>query len=155
MTAAMVQAMTSSKAESLHSIERELRVLLRRVRRRSATNAHSIHPELQPTAYSILLHVLENEPARAAHIVDHLGIDKGAVSRNVAQLVGLGFLERTTDPSDGRAQTLVASDLGRQRVAELQRQRRSDVAGRLDSWTEAELEQFVERLVRYNASLEA
>lgn len=151
----MVQAMTSSKTESLHSIERELRVLLRRVRRQSAVNARSIHPALQPTAYAILLHVLENEPARAAHVVEHLGIDKGAVSRHVAQLVELGFIERTTDLLDRRAQTLVASDLGRRSVADLHQQRRSEIADRLSSWTEDELGQFVERLARYNATLEA
>jgi DNA-binding MarR family transcriptional regulator len=154
MSQAMVQAMSSSKDELLQSIEGELRVLLRRVRRQSAANARSIHPELQPTAYAILLYMLENGSARAAQIVDHLGIDKGSVSRNVAQLVDLGFVERTADPVDARAQTLVGSELGRRRVAELHRQRRSDFAGRLDGWTEAELEQFVERLARYNASLE-
>jgi DNA-binding MarR family transcriptional regulator len=155
MSPATVQAMTTSKTESLHDIERELWVLLRRVRRQSAANARSIHPELQPTAYAILLHVLEHDTARAAHVVDQLGIDKGAVSRNVTHLVELGFLERANDPLDGRAQTLVASDLGRQLVADLRRRRRSDIAGRLESWTEEELGQFVEQLGRYNASLEA
>ena len=144
----------TSKVESLRSIERELGVLLRRVRRQSAANARAIHPELQPTAYAVLLYVLEQEPARAAHIVDDLGIDKGAVSRQIAQLERLGLIERTTDPLDGRAQTLVVSDLGRRRIDALQEERRSVFAGRLASWTAPELVQFAERLNRYNASLE-
>ena len=147
--------MTSSKADSLRAIENELGVLLRRVRRQSAVNARRIHPELQPTAYAILRHVLEGQPARAAHIVDQLGIDKGAVSRGVAQLERLGLIERTTDPLDGRAQSLVVSDLGRKRVETLTRERRAVFAGRLASWSDAELAQFAERLGRYNASLEA
>ncbi|HET6625824.1 MAG TPA: MarR family transcriptional regulator [Nocardioidaceae bacterium] len=147
--------MTSSKAESLRSIEAELRVLLRRVRRQSAANARSIHPELQPTAYAILLHVLEHEPARAAHIVEHLGIDKGAVSRGVATLERLGLIARAADPVDGRAYTLVVTDLGRERLRALDRERRAVFADRLASWTEPELAQFVERLRRYNASLES
>lgn len=150
-----LQAITRGEAESLRGIERELATLFRRIRRQTELNARRIHPELQPTGYSILLHVLDRGPARAAHIVDDLGIDKGAVSRHVAQLAALGLIERTTDPSDGRAQTLVVSDLGRSRIAALRRERRSDFAGRLAGWTEGELAQFAERLGRYNASLES
>ena len=151
---AKVHAMSSKKSESLRSIERELGVLLRRVRRQSAANARAIHPELQPTAYAVLMYLQEQGTTRATHIVDALGIDKGAVSRQVAQLERLGLIERTTDPWDGRAQTLVVSELGRKRVEALQEERRSVFAGRLASWTAPELAQFAERLGRYNASLE-
>jgi len=89
-------------------MERELRGLLRRVRRQSAADARAVHAELTPTAYAVLLAVLEHQPTRVAHIVEDLGIDKGAVSRQVAQLERLGLVARTTDPLDGRAQALVA-----------------------------------------------
>lgn len=143
-----------TEVDSLRDVERELGVLLRRVRRQSAANARAIHPDLQPTAYSVLLYVDEQETVRAVHIVDDLGIDKGAVSRHVRQLERLGLLERSTDPSDGRAQTLVVSDLGRRRIDALKAQRRSVFAGRLASWTAPELAAFARTLNRYNASLE-
>lgn len=144
---------TESESEALRSVERELGVLLRRVRRQSAVNARAIHPDLQPTAYSVLRYVDEQETARAAQIVDDLGIDKGAVSRQVCQLERLGLLERSTDPSDGRAQTLVVSDLGRRRIDALKIERRSEFAGRLASWTAPELADLAGTLHRYNASL--
>ena len=150
-----VETMPTGKAAALNDLEREVRALVRRVRRQSALNARSIHPELQATAYFILLHVFEHEPARAAHIVDDLGIDKGAVSRKVTQLERLGLLERTTDPLDGRARTLVVSDLGQTRLQELERERRSAFTGRLASWTGPELAHLADGLSSYNASLEA
>ena len=144
----------SSKADSLRSIERELGVLLRRVRRKTAVNARTIHPDLQPTAYSILLHVVEQGPGRAAQIVDDLGIDKGAVSRQVAHLENLGLVARSTDPADGRAQRIEATALGHRRIAALRQERRSDFAGRLSGWSADDLTELAERLARYNASLE-
>ena len=157
-TAADVSAAPAAEpaaADSLHVIEREVGVLLRRVRRTSAEIARSIHPELAATSYPILLHVVDHEPVRAAQIVEHLGIDMGAVSRQVAQLERLGLIERAEDPDDGRAQTLVLSALGRERLQQVARQRSSAMAHRLAAWTEEELAQFARRLRRYNASLEA
>lgn len=141
-------------AGSLAVIEREVGVLLRRVRRTSAEIARSIHPELAASSYPILLHVIDHEPVRAAQIVEHLGIDKGAVSRQVAQLERLGLIERAEDPDDGRAQTLVLSARGRERLHEVARQRSRTMAHRLGAWTDDELAQFARRLGRYNASLE-
>lgn len=150
---AQVLSRTRPETESLRSIERELGVLLRIVRRQSAVNAHAIHPELQSTTYAILRYVLEQQTARATHIVDELGIDKGAVSRHVAQLEKLGLIARATDPCDRRAHTLVVSDLGRTRIDALTKRRRSEIAGQLATWSDLELAEFAGRLGGYNASL--
>jgi DNA-binding MarR family transcriptional regulator len=146
--------MTTDAAVSLRRIEREVLALLTRVRRTSAEHARLVHPELQTTGYAVLLHLIENEPTRAADIVEALGIDKGAVSRQVAQLEQLGLLARTCDPEDRRAQTLVLSDDGRARLAVLREQRRSDFGRRLSTWSAADLAIFAERLSQYNASLD-
>jgi DNA-binding MarR family transcriptional regulator len=142
-------------AGSLQVIEREVGVLLRRVRRTSTEIARSIHPELAASSYPILLHVIDHEPVRATQIVEHLGIDKGAVSRQVAQLERLGLIERAEDPDDKRAQTLVLSARGRERLQQVARERSAAMAHRLAAWNEEELAQFARRLGRYNASLEA
>lgn len=149
-----VQDMTTKKADSLYSIEREVGVLLHRVRRSSIANASAIHPDLQPAAYSILLHVLDHEGACAADIVEHFGIDKGAVSRQVAHLEKLGLVERSNNPDDRRVQTLVGSSLARGRVETVRQERRSVFRGRLRTWTAEDLQEFAAQLGRYNASLE-
>lgn len=144
-----------TKTESLLRIERELGVLLHRVRRRTTQAAPAVHPDLQPAALSVLLFVVDNEGARAAEVVEHFGIDKGAVSRHVVHLESLGLLSRSCDPEDRRAQTLVPTDLARERVGAVRAARRRDVAGRLADWSAEELAALADQLGRYNASLES
>ena len=144
-----------TKTESLLHIERELGVLLHRVRRRTTQSAPAVHPELQPAALPVLLYVVDHEGARASAVVEHFGIDKGAVSRHVVHLESLGLLTRACDPEDRRAQTLVPTDLARERAGAVRAARRRDVAGRLADWSADELAALADQLARYNESLEA
>lgn len=143
-----------SKSESQLRIERELGVLLHRVRRRWTQSASAVHPELQPAALSVLMFVAEHEGARACDVVEHFGIDKGAVSRHVVHLESLGLLSRSCDPGDRRAQTLVPTELAHERLRAVRAERRRDVAGRLADWSTDELASLADLLGRYNASLE-
>ena len=145
---------TPGKSESLQRIEQELGVLLHRVRRRTTQHAPAVHPELQPAALSVLLFVVGHEGAHASDIVEYFGIDKGAVSRHVVHLESLGLLTRSCDPDDRRAQTLVPTDLARERVEEFRAVRRRDVADRLTGWSAEELAALADLLGRYNDSLE-
>lgn len=143
-----------AKSDSLRHIERELGVLIHRVRRRTVISSPAVHPDLQPAAMPVLVFVVDHEGVRASEVVDHFGIDKGAVSRHVAHLESLGLLTRAGDPDDGRAQILVATDLGRERIAAVRAERRRVVAGRLADWTAEDLSALADLLARYNTSLE-
>lgn len=144
----------ATKSESLRRMERELRVLLHRVRRRMAQSASAVHPDLQPAALSVLLFLADHQPARASDVVEHFHIDKGAVSRHVCHLESLGLLSRSCDPDDRRAQTLVLTDLARERLAAVRAESRRDTAVRLADWSPEELAALADQLARYNASLE-
>lgn len=139
--------------EALNAVERELGVLIHRVRRRTVENARDIDPELPSAAYPILRFVYDHDGVRASQVAEHFGIDKGAVSRQVAQMERLGLVERSSDPADRRAQTLLVTAEGRRRVAELRAARRSAFAGKLAAWTADELADLAEQLHRYNESL--
>lgn len=140
---------------SMRRIERELLRLLRRVRRTSMENARLVHPDLQVTGYGVLMFVADNEPTRAVDVVEALDMDKGSVSRQVAQLHQLGLLSRTDDPEDRRAHQLVLSDEGRKRLGVLRDHRRDELESRLASWSPTALASFAEQLGTYNASFEA
>jgi DNA-binding MarR family transcriptional regulator len=138
----------------MRDIERELVVLVRRVRRTTAENARRLHPDLLPSAYPVLVHIADHEPTRACDVVDQVGMDKGGVSRQIAHLEQLGLVRRGSDPADRRAQTLVLTENGRARFERLTAQRRTDFEQRLSAWSPEELASFAEQLARYNACLE-
>lgn len=136
-------------------IERELGVLIHRIRRRTVHNAAAVHPELQPAAFPVLLFVVDHDGVRASEVVEHFGIDKGAVSRHVVHLEALGLVTRACDPDDRRAQTIVGTDLGRARVAAARAGRREVVAAQLADWSDGEVAALATGLARYNAAINA
>lgn len=144
--------MAVSRAEAMRGIDREVRAMLHAVRRTSMDSARLIHPELQATAYAVLLFVADNEPTRAADIVERFGIDKGTISRQIAHVQELGLVTRSCDPGDRRAQTLRLTPDGKARIDTVAEQRRAEAADHLAGWTAVDLTRFAEILGRFNAS---
>ena len=142
------------RAELLGDLEREVGVLIRRVRRVIHQRSRMVHPDLQPASYLLLSHLAHEGPMRSSAVAESFGIDKGAVSRQVQNLVDLGLVERMPDPADGRATLLSASEDALTRLQEVHRHRRKYLDERLGEWSEEELRGFVQSLGRYNASLE-
>ena len=91
------------------ALEREIGLLLRRARAISSRLAGQLHPDLDGAAFGLLALLQDAGPLRASDLVARLGLDKSTVSRQVASLVGLGLVDRSADPDDGRAQVLTPS----------------------------------------------
>ena len=144
----------TDRTSSLRQVEHELGVLIRRVRRVIGDRARAVHPDLQPATYLLLTQLDESGPLRAAALVDATGVDKGAISRQVQQLVDLGLLTRTQDPDDGRATLLQVTDDAHVRLGQVQRDRRRRFDRRLGEWSDADLADFATRLADYNAALD-
>src|ERR1044072_3637899 len=104
--------MTARRAETRGNLEREMGVMVRRIRRVIGLRARAVHPDLVPSSYLMLSYVAEQGPLRAAEIAEQFDIDKGAVSRQVTHLTELGLLARVTDPEDGRAMLVSVSGEG-------------------------------------------
>lgn len=140
--------------ENLRALEREMGVLVRRLRRVIALRARMLHPDLSPAAYPMLVALNDSGPRRASDLVEMFSIDKGAVSRQVQTLLELGLIERHRDPDDRRALILAITDEGSRRLASIALARRHEVGALLEDWTEDDLSRFVGLLSRYNAALE-
>jgi DNA-binding MarR family transcriptional regulator len=144
----------TARGESLRSIEREVGVLIRRARRTIRERARAVHPDLQAATYLLLLHLAETGPLRASAVVESVGIDKAAISRQTQHLVELGLLTRAPDPTDGRAMLLSVTDDAHERLARVQQARSARFGRRLEGWTDEQLAAFGAELGRYNVALE-
>jgi DNA-binding MarR family transcriptional regulator len=145
--------MRQTRPAALHDLEREVGVLMRRVKRLIAERAAEVHPDLQPTSYLMLSWVADQGPVRASALVCEFHVDKGAVSRTVQHLEDLGLLDREPDPADGRATLVSASAEARRRLDGVEERRREWFKERLKGWTVAELGELTGSLSRYNDTL--
>ncbi|MEP6815129.1 MAG: MarR family winged helix-turn-helix transcriptional regulator [Marmoricola sp.] len=138
----------------MQTLESEVGLLIRRIKRVICVRAQQVHPELQSGAYSILATLADVGPRRSSVIAETFHVDKGAVSRQVQQLVDLGLAERVPDPDDGRASIIRVTDEGDRRLTAVSTRRRRILSERLGSWSETDLESFVRLLARYNETLD-
>lgn len=140
---------------TLGDLEHQLWRLLRRMRRNTAERARLVAPGLSALGYGVLDQLVRDGSGRAVEIGCQLGVDKGAVSRTVHQLLGLGLVERVSDPDDARAAVLTLTPLGRERMNEVNTQRRERFVRLMSGWTDDELSHLVATLDRYNATVDA
>jgi DNA-binding MarR family transcriptional regulator len=147
--------MTASRADSLRHLEREVGVLIRRIKRVIGERARAVHEDLQPASYLMLSWLADEGPVRASAMVERFHIDKGAISRQLQHLDELGLVIRTPDPADGRASLVAASDDARRRLADVAEHRRKWLDEQLGDWSAEELEGFATTLERYNQALNA
>jgi DNA-binding MarR family transcriptional regulator len=131
-------------------LEREIGLLLRRSRAISSRLAGQLHPDLDGAAFGLLALLQDAGPLRASDLVARLGLDKSTVSRQVASLVGLGLVERSADPDDGRAQVLTPSAEGAARLAQIRDARRERWEADLGHWPAEDVATLAELLHRLN-----
>lgn len=67
---------------------------------------------LTPQESSILAHLSESEPMRAAALAKHLGVVPSTMSAAIKRLTSLGYIAREKDEGDGRAASLRLSRQG-------------------------------------------
>src|SRR3954463_13140833 len=74
---------------------------------------HARHEDgIEWAGYMLLFQLCTNGAQRSSALAASACVDPSTVSRQVAQLVAAGLVERRADPHDGRATLLAATDLG-------------------------------------------
>ena len=135
------------------AVEQGVVELYRTVFDRIKSQARIFSPDLQPAGYGIMRYIKVREPIRAAEIATSLGIDKSAVSRQVATLREMGLIETTPDPDDGRASLLVLTEETRRAISGISDQTTADYGRVLDTWSDDDLFAFARLLRRFTAEL--
>lgn len=110
---------------------------------------HSLRAGIDQHTYWTLSLIALRGPLRLRELAEASGLDNSTVSRQVCNLEQRGWLQRTPDPHDGRAQLIDLSDAGREVLADSRRQRRELLLTLLGTWSEqdiADLERLMGRL---------
>ncbi|WP_431998428.1 MarR family winged helix-turn-helix transcriptional regulator [Streptomyces fungicidicus] len=136
------------------ALERELTVLLRRARASQGEMARAVHPDLEPSAYGLLVRLDECGGQRATELAAYIGVGKATMSRQLRALEELGLVAREPDPADGRAWLVAVTREGRERVSRVREARRARYAGRLADWDPAEVTELARLLHQLNRGTE-
>lgn len=99
-------------------------VISRRVRFESTS-------EVAPHQYSVLLR-LKDRPRTPSEVAEIERVSAPSMTRTVASLVDLGYVERADDPEDRRQVILSLTEAGRQLIRDTRRRRDQWLAVRLE-----------------------
>jgi DNA-binding MarR family transcriptional regulator len=110
--------------------------------------------DLDRPSFMLLFTLVCAGPSRVTALAAAVHSDPSTVSRQVANLVGMGLLERRADPDDGRASLLAVTDAGLDLLKRAQQCRDERIAAITARWQPAEREQFADLLDRFTTGFE-
>lgn len=132
----------------------QLTRLVRLTERLQAARQTAEPDGIERATYHLLVHLVKDGPQRAGSLAEIVHSDPSTVSRQIAHLCKLGYVERTADPDDGRA-TLIAATAEGERVFEQNRHRRAvGIATMLASWQLDERVALADLLGRFVTAIE-
>ncbi|WP_210254982.1 MarR family winged helix-turn-helix transcriptional regulator [Methylocapsa sp. S129] len=116
-----------------------LNTLVSQSRALTAQAAAKFHRELQPAAFHIAVWLHALGPAKPSTVAQAIGMDRSAASRLVGDLVRLGLVATSIDPSDRRSTILSLTAAGRRRMEAAMRAKGAAFQQRVASWSEEDL----------------
>jgi DNA-binding MarR family transcriptional regulator len=115
---------------------------------------HAVKPDVIEWAGSMLLfHLCKDGPQRSSALAAAVCVDPSTVSRQIADLVDLGLVERRADPHDGRATLLAATESGEARHLLVHERRDRAFAVMLADWSDGDVRALVGLLRRLNDTI--
>lgn len=117
-----------------------LHALVSQSRALTAAAAATFHTELQPAAFHIALWLNAFGPAKPSAVAQAVGMDRSATSRLIRELVRLGLIATSTDPSDRRSIVLSLTPDGRRRLEGAMQTKGAVFEQRLASWSVDDIE---------------
>jgi DNA-binding MarR family transcriptional regulator len=146
--------MATSEYTETDRLTGELFRLTRLIERVHARYAARWSDGVERAAYLLLVQLVTDGPRRLSALAEVVHSDTSTVSRQVAQLVRLGLVERRADPADGRACLLAATGTGEAHFQEKRRRRNESFDALLADWPDRDRRHLRELVSRFNDDFE-
>lgn len=121
-------------------------------RKRWARYAEEVDAGLSSVGMIILQFIIRKGPVTATGISQLLDMDKSIVSRQLARLRELGFIDTVPAPEDRRVQLVTGSERAVEIIEGIREQWANAYRERFAGWSAEELEALRSGLHRFNAS---
>jgi DNA-binding MarR family transcriptional regulator len=108
--------------------------------------------QLERSAYLLLRQLDEFGPARVKELAEAFKLDISTLSRQAASLEAKHFIQRCSDPNDGRVSVFTITELGKEKLESDKQKRRTHYHQVLADWTTEEKELFAKLVDRLNTS---
>ncbi|KAA2262470.1 MarR family transcriptional regulator [Solihabitans fulvus] len=123
--------------------------MIRVSRLQASVAAHLSKAGIDKAAYVLLATLAANGPSRSSALAEAVYSDPSTVSRQVAQLVKDGLVERRADPEDGRASVLAATEAGCAFLDSSRERRNAALARMFGDWSPEDLGTFAAAYERF------
>ncbi|SHK90310.1 DNA-binding transcriptional regulator, MarR family [Anaerocolumna jejuensis DSM 15929] len=107
---------------------------------------------LQPAAFLIVRWLLSYGPATATTLAESTAMDRSSVSRLVAQLKQLGYVQSETSPEDRRGVIISLTEAGREKASNAIKEKEKEFYKRISTWENSDLETFIDLLRSFNVN---
>lgn len=121
-------------------------------RKRWSRYAEEIDAGLSSVGMIVLQFIIRKGPVTATGISQMLDMDKSIVSRQLAKLRELGFIDAAPAPEDRRVQLITGSQQAFEVIDDIRERWANAYRERFEGWTAEELETLRAGLHRFNAS---
>ena len=104
---------------------------------------------IDPGTFWLLKTISHRGPLRITELATSTHLDTSTISRHVAQLERNGYVARTPDPADGRAQLVGISAVGQAQLDQAFQRRRDVLEATLAEWDERDVDEFERLLTKF------
>ena len=141
--------MDSGREERMRAVYEQLVSISRRGVARNRLTA----TPLTVVQYTLLTFIASSPECRAIDIARSMRLNRSTVSRQVADLEGLGLIEIAAAgvQAGSRGQILQLSDRGRELLDDSMKANQVELERRLADWTDDEIDRLARGLERFNA----
>jgi DNA-binding MarR family transcriptional regulator len=127
------------REERIRALGAVLNVLVSQSRALTAQASEKFSAGLQPAAFHIALWIKAYGPAKPSAVAEAVGMDRSAASRLTRELVRLGLVATSTDPTDRRSIVLSLTADGRRQMELATQAKGAAFRARVASWSEEDL----------------